>query len=121
MEFLAETAPPNSLVLVMGSATGDIPDNFGETLIVATDSCIAVGCQAEDDGPTRFWLGRNEELSLDGAPSFTRNLDTPDGYVAIRTIMGDDIARIEVSDKSTFISVWVNHPQEPDEVKIGIG
>lgn len=120
MVIMAESAPPNSLVLIMGSEKGDIPEGFGDKLIVASRNCVAVGCQSEDDGKTRFWLGSHDDVDPGYKSLFDGVVDTPNGKLLVSTILGDVLMHVDTPTDKTSVSVWVNHPEEPDEIRIGI-
>jgi len=108
------------LVLIVGSRKADIPRSFDGALITATSSCIAIGCRAEDDGPTRLGLGSTDEESLKVEPAFVAQLETPDGVVAIETVFGARLAECPVHGSAAKILVWVNNDIEPDEILIAV-
>jgi hypothetical protein len=49
-------APQNSLLLVMDKDNGEIPELMSGKLVVATQSCIAVGTLSASDGETSVML-----------------------------------------------------------------
>jgi len=71
-------APPYSIVFIADPKDGgEVPKDTGETLIAATDSCVAVGCLCEMDGLTELTLGPTNEVDPGRPPSFTGRLKTP--------------------------------------------
>jgi hypothetical protein len=108
------------MILVVGSRCPDIPQSFGGAPIVATSSCIAIGCKAEVDGPTRFVLAYADEFTSAEEPAFVGQLEAPDGVVALETVYGDRIAEQRLASFAAEISVWTNDCSEPDEVTIVI-
>jgi hypothetical protein len=115
-----EIAPPNSLILVVGATKVDIPASFDGALIVATDTCVAIGCKAEDDGPSRFALKTIGFGHLDRNPAFVGWLKTPNGTVALETVFGERLAEHPAPSPSARITIWVNDDTEPDEILVGV-
>jgi hypothetical protein len=115
-----EIAPPNSLILVVGSSLPEIPRSFGDSIVASTSTCVAVGCRSESDGPTRFLLGTEGDITLNGAPAFAGKLQTPDHVVALETVEGTRVAQQAVHSDVVVIRVWVNDLSEPDEVMVAI-
>ena len=120
MTHWIEIAPPHSLVLVVGSKNAQIPETFGGGLIAVTSTCIAIGCKAEDDGPSRLALESSDTALSNGQPAFAGRLDTPEGVVAIETVFGERIAEHPVGGLTSQILVWVNDDVEPDEILIAV-
>lgn len=116
-----EIAPPHSLILVVGSRKVEVPQSFNGALIASTDTCIAVGCKAEDDGPSRVSLRSIETVSSADDPAFVGWLSTSDRVVALETVFGERIVEIPTPQSTTRILIWVNDDKEPDEILIGIG
>lgn len=116
-------APPNSVVLIVGTTIGGaIPASMGGSVVAATDSCIAVGCLSDADGSTEFVLGPAQEIAAAGeAPVFEGSLYTPDREVLVQSVEGETILKTPVSTKDTVVRIWVNDALEPDRVLIGVG
>lgn len=113
-----DITPPNSLVLIMDSFGGRIPDDFGSNLIVATESCIAIGCRSELDGPTKVTMGIAGELFPLGEPFFSARIQTAGHRLTVQTVYGDIALETEVDADMSTVSVWVNDYSEPDEIVI---
>lgn len=107
--------PPNSLVLV-GDRHGEVPASFGDKLIAASPSCIAVGTRSEVDGATRIRLSE-ECLSSTSQLAFEGVIDVPSGELLVQNILGETYLRMPAGPRAT-IQIWVNNPNEPDEVCI---
>jgi hypothetical protein len=120
MSISARVAPPNSLVLVLDPSGGTIPASLNGELIAATDSCLAIGCRAEDDGETEFILGNSDSIGRGERPAFEGTLKTPSRKIAVRSVLGTMILEMPVPSGETMVRVWVNDPQEPDCITIGI-
>jgi hypothetical protein len=117
----AKIAPPNSLILIEDLGGGEIPASMGESLVVSTDSCIAVGCRSDIDGDTQFTLGETQEVDPGGHPIFRGMLNTPNRRIALISVIGQVILEAPVPQQQTIVRVWVNDPSEPDHVVVGIG
>ena len=114
-------APPNSLVLVKDPGKAEIPDSMSGLLVAATSSCIAVGCRSEADGETDFTLGLVTEVNPGYSPAFNGKLKTPNQKIVLETVLGQTILEHPVLGRETPVKVWVNDPNEPDIVIVGIG
>ncbi len=121
MASSAKTAPPYSLVLISDSNGGDIPAVMGNSLVVSTDSCIAIGCRVDADGDTLFILGDTREVDPGSGPIFHGNLKTPGHRVAIKSVIGQTILETSVPQQETIVRIWVNDLREPDQIIVGIG
>lgn len=115
------TAPPNSLVLVMDPQGGEIPGSMNQSLISATNSCIAIGCLAEDDGETEILLGLGSDMDPGERPVFEGRVATPSRKISVKTVLGGILLESAVPAAETRIRVWANDSAEPDRIMIGIG
>jgi len=118
MKRVAEIAPPNSLLLLMDQATGEIPDIIGERLVAATSSCVAVGTLSEQDGTTRLTLTDEPAPEDDAAPVYDGVIATPARKLAACTVLLETIVEIDVPSQATRVRVWANHATEPDDIRV---
>jgi hypothetical protein len=118
----AKVAPPNSLVIVEGSAGGVIadPERLRDSKITSTDSCVAICVRNAQDGDTEIILGPTREVDPGSPPAFQGVLKTPTSRVAVRSVVLETLLEVAVPKPMTQIRVWVNHPTEPDKVIIGV-
>jgi hypothetical protein len=93
---------------------------MGESLVAATISCIAIGCQSDADGETDFTLGDASDVDPGHLPIFEGNLLTPNRRIAVQSVLGATILETAVPRQQTFVTVWVNDSTVPDQVIIGI-
>jgi hypothetical protein len=115
-------APPYSLVLIEDARGGEIPTSMANgSLIASTDSCVAVGCRSEVDGDSEFILGETRDVDPGDQPRFQGTLKTPSLRIAIRSMVDQTILEMPVPQNETMIRVWVNDPNEPNRVIVGIG
>jgi hypothetical protein len=109
-------APPNSLVLVMDIHSGLVPEEMGTNLVSATESCIAVGCRAECDGPTEIHFGNAQELSPSDLMVFDGDIATPRKKLALCSVLNRELLAADVAGELTHVRVFANDPIEPDRV-----
>lgn len=120
MTISTRLAPPNSVVLVEDSSGGEVPVSMNQSLISSTDSCIAVGCRAEDDGETEIVLGYSGNVDTGEQPVFDGLLRTPSRKLVVRTVLGITLLEMPVSETETKLRIWVNDPTEPNQIAVGV-
>lgn len=121
MQRSIRVAPPNSLLFVSDSNGGKVPDFLPERLVLATPSCISVGCLTFADGETEVTLGPAIEVNPGKSPAFDGDLETPNRAVAVSTVEREKLLEERVPFENTRVRIWVNHPTEPDKVIVGWG
>jgi hypothetical protein len=109
-------APPNSLVLVMDHTIGDIPKTMGRARISATESCVAVGCRMEQDGPTEINLGQFHEVAPLGELVFDGEISTPSKRLSICSVINEIVLSSRVVSESTGVRVFADDTREPDTI-----
>jgi len=120
MGNVVRIAPPNSLVLIEDRDGGVIPDSMNQSLVAVTDSCIAVGCRAEDDGETEIILGVSASLDIGGYLVFEGCLRTPSKRVVVRNVLGDTLLEAPALATKTQLKIWANDLTEPDRIVVEI-
>ncbi|MGH9928120.1 MAG: hypothetical protein ACREA9_02720 [Pyrinomonadaceae bacterium] len=120
MALVAKSAPPNSVVLLSDAMGGEIPPTMHGKTISATDSCVAVGCMAEDDGETEFTLGTLSELERPEPPAYQGVLKTPSRRVVLRSVLGGELLSLRVNGDVTRVTIWTNDISEPDHVVVAV-
>lgn len=113
-------SPPYSLILILDPAKGLIPLTMNGALIAATNSCVAVGCRAEDDGVTKIILGPADLVDPGFSPIFSGTIETPSQLVEIQTVIGKTLLSTPVSNVITHVSIWTDDEQEPEQITVGI-
>jgi hypothetical protein len=109
---------PNAVILVMDFTSGRVPDAMDNKLVLATESCIAVGCRSESDGPTELHLARSREIMPHDALVFDGQILTPSKKLSICSIMNEELLSTEVAATTTHVRVFANHPTEPDRILV---
>ena len=120
MQTSAVIRPLNSLLLISDSQGGQIPEWVKEKLILSTPSCISVACYPEQDGPTTVKLGPLWQVERDEQPAFSGYLETPNRAVVVLTVDEQTVLNAKVPNTRTRVRIWINHPQWPDKVTIGL-
>ncbi len=114
-------APIYGIVFVADAANrSDRPEIVGGRSIFSNESCIAIGCKADIDGETEFLLGPAEKIDLGHRAAFEGNLMTPSGRIMVTTAEMEKLLELLVVNPITSISIWTNHPTQPDKVIIGV-
>lgn len=112
--------PPYSLVLLLDPATGVVPQSMNGQLIAVSQSCVAVGCRPEDDGPTTIILGSKDLVDPGLEPFFACEIETPSRVLELQTALGVTLATADVGKSIARLSIWVSDPLEPDRIVFGI-
>jgi hypothetical protein len=115
-----EVRPQNSIILLEDSGGGSVPNSIGSKLVVATESCVVIGCRAESDGSTKITIGTDGEVALQSLPIFEGRLSTPSKVLILSTVDGTRLFERSVPQSFTNLRVWANDPNEPDEIVVGI-
>ncbi len=112
---------PNAVFFITGSDIKDTPEITRGSNVWFTPSCIAVGCKPDVDGETTIAIGTSTEVVLDSQPAFDGWLETPSHIVSVDIVPGKVVLQETVADIATRVRIWVNHPKEPTDVRIGLG
>lgn len=112
-------APPNSVILIEDSLGGDVPESMSRSLVASTDSCIAVGCRAEDDGETEIIID-DYSRSTTGQSVFCGVLRTASRKLVVRTVLGEDLLEMHVPSSETKLTIWANDASEPNRIFVGV-
>ena len=75
------------------------------------------GTLSEVDGATRIRLvdsARDLPLHL----AFEGTVQTPNGTLAVRNVLGETYLETQVSSPATVVQIWVNQTSEPDDICI---
>jgi len=115
-----KVAPPNSLLFISDPSRESVPDFEEGKLILATASCVSVGCLMYLDGDTEVAVGSPDEVAFGAAPAFDGMLETPNRSVIVSTVEWKVVLHSSVPNTKTRIRIWVNHPTEPDKIGIGL-
>lgn len=118
MRHVIHSRPPNSIVLIMDSKGGEIPESMGGRSIVATPSCVAVGTLCEIDGATIVSLADEVSAGAVSEPAFDDFVDTPSRELSVFSIQNESLATLQVTGVKTRVRIWTNDDSEPDRVEI---
>jgi hypothetical protein len=110
---------PYSDLLITDGNGGRVPDKIAG-LFASTESCIAVGCKPEADGETEVNVGDRSEIPNTNQPSFEGVMATPNKSLTVSTVEGTLIIERSVANATTTVSIWLNHPTEPDRIVIAL-
>ena len=110
---------PNGIFFITGSDIKGVPEITRGSCIWPTTECIAVGCTPDVDGETSISIGPLDYIRFANKPIFIGQLETPNHAIMVEIVPGKTILEQRVASDRTQLSVWVNHPREPDNVVIG--
>lgn len=119
MKTFVDCFPQNSIVFVHGGSQFASPNPFWGAPVLATNSCLIVGCMPEVDGPTQLVLGDADEVDPGRPPDFAMLLRVPDGEARVTTVEDDILLRMPAPPLS-LVEIWRSHPKWPETVIIGI-
>ena len=119
MMMSVRLAVPNSVILVEDALGGEIPESMNKALLTSTNSCIAIGCVAENDGETKIILKDYEDTDT-GIIVFDGLLQTGSGKLVVRTVFGDILLAAPVPGGKTRLVIFVNNVIEPDCIIISV-
>jgi hypothetical protein len=111
----------NSLVFVRDARIHDIPEIDGDSPILSTPSCVAVGCLPDCDGETEITIGAAKDIQEAGLPAFDGQLETPSGSVIVETVLSERLLQASVPTSRTRVRIWTNGLPDTDKVVIGLG
>jgi len=118
--YKATIAPPNSFIVIMDPQARNAPETTGNRGIVGTEECIAVACRSAPGAATELVFGWDREVGLSKLPVFEGWLRVPSRRVTLKTVLGEELASLEVAKRRVIVRIWADHPREPDHVVIGI-
>jgi hypothetical protein len=90
-------------------------------LFWSTSSCVAIGCQHEQDGPTRITLSSIAGPTPAESLIFDAVLNTPSGMVIVETVVCTRLLEQAVPSSQTRVRVWTDGRPWPDALVIGLG
>jgi hypothetical protein len=117
MKAECRIAPPNSVLLVVSSENPQIPESLDHDLIAATDTCVAVGTLAEDDGETNVVLTDEPVLESSNLTAVYEGvLENRNGRIAVETVLGEPILSKPCTVVRQPLTIWATERTEPDKI-----
>jgi hypothetical protein len=113
-------SPPNSVILIMDYASGQIPESFGGRLVAATSSCIAVGTLSEFDGVSTIVLANKADYEVAEGEFlvFEDVIEVHSRNISVCTVSNEVLLSMDVSSQRCNVQIWVNDKSEPDKICI---
>jgi hypothetical protein len=102
----------------MDDSVAEIPATMGSQLVSATDSCVAVGCRSEEDGPTEISLDSLGHAEPFGALVFDGEVMTPSKRLSVYSVTNEVLLSSEVPQSRTRLRIFANDISEPDRILI---
>ena len=97
-----------------------VPASMHGALVSFTESCIAVGTRAEDDGETEIILQNESHISMGDQLAHEGKLKIPSRTIVVRSVFGVVLLEMPVVSFEAYIRIWVNDSREPDRIVIGV-
>jgi hypothetical protein len=115
-------SPPNSLILVMDHASGELPTDIAGKLIAATASCVAVGTLSAADGETTITLTDEfDEARKEFELVFDDAVLTPQREISVCNVRNEKLLTVQAPSLITRVQIYANDDREPDRIVICIG
>lgn len=115
----ARVGVPNAVILIMGHASGQVPESMGGQLVAASRSCVAVGTLGEPDGMVDITLADDAALT-GGHLVFDGVVETPGLTIAVCSVLDEKILETPVVGRRTRVRVLVNDLREPNDVRVHV-
>jgi hypothetical protein len=120
MKQLVTTSPPNSILLVMSSKSGEAPETFSGNVVSHTESCVAIQTLCEIDGETLLLLTDDiaeifpsmHNLLFEGEIAFA------DHEISVVNSHNEVILSQKMSGQKARIQVWANEIREPNQIGV---
>jgi hypothetical protein len=97
----------------------DIPDVSGETLVTASDSCIAVQTVVEIDGDVSISVfSASEVVEKEIYKVGTFYIVTPTGRLSVVSAKDKELAYVQISKKDTYFNLYANDFNSPTTVYV---
>ncbi len=121
--FELRVRAPNSQFYVKDPAADDVAALARGAGVGATSSSITIGTLQESDGETKVRVyARGEDLPQhpDEALMFDGEIETTSLRLTVESVLREVYFEMKVLSPRTRVTVWMNHPIEPDEIDIRI-
>lgn len=121
MKYDVSVAPPNSIILVVGSASAEPPESMTGGLTSATSTCVAIGTLNEFDGETSVKIdgGPLGEVP-DGWTRRTHRLEGVDGAVKVVDVGWHELLALPWALDACNIVVDTDDDVEPSRIRLTI-
>ncbi|MQB01886.1 MAG: hypothetical protein GEU78_16675 [Actinobacteria bacterium] len=114
--------PTNSLILIMDSRSGQIPESMGGRAVSSTSSCVAVGTKEESEGTTELRMADvGEEIELPALNIYDGRLEVSSGELVASNVLGEAFLRWPMDGPSVRVQIYTNHSTEPDQIVVVVG
>jgi hypothetical protein len=112
---------PHGLLYIEDSRARHTPHPIWRSRIMFTPTSIAIGCLHGQEGDTTVILGSALDVNPMDSPWASGLLETKSGVISLVTTHGDVVMKVNVDEELTPIRIWLNQPEQADEVRIGLG
>jgi len=89
-------------------------------IAISSGDCVMFACLGDQEGETTITLGRSLEFRDLGAPMCEVAIGAPADKLLLMTMTGNQVAEVPVSGRAFQVRFWVEEPDHPARVTIGI-
>lgn len=115
-------SPPNSLILVMDHASGELPEDIIGRLVASTTSCVAVGTLSAADGETTITLtDEHHDAEKEFSLVFDDVILTPHREISVCDARNEKLLTISTTSSITRVQIYANDAREPDGIVVRVG
>jgi hypothetical protein len=115
----AKRSVPNAMVLLVGSASADIPSSFqGSSIVAVGRSCIAIGTVSVGD--VEIVLTDEQVATKEMILASVSEMSVDIGRVDVETSEGSNILSLAVAVPLLRVEIWVSDLEEPNLVLISV-
>lgn len=114
-------APEYVSFYAAGTRNVEIPTHRDRRGVLSSPDCILVPALYWYNGDTDVTFGPASEIMQAGQPDFDGMLNTPNKEIILFDALEPQYAIAPVPSTKTRIRVWMDHPEEPQNVTIAWG
>ena len=108
----------NGMLFIHGSGRLAMAVYQDRSAFSSNGDCICVRAKHEQEGRCQVTLGSLAEFGPRSPADLTYPIRTADRNVIITLVAGYPVMTLPVSSESTCLSIWLNNPQEADDIVI---
>ena len=111
---------PNGMIFLKDSAPSLVPISYENRVFLHNETCISVRAKHEQEGKCRVALGPIGAMALPREPDFRKAIDVPTRKLIIMLVPRLTVLTLPVMATRVEASIWLNDPNEADDVVIGV-
>ncbi|BDA86421.1 hypothetical protein Sa4125_39630 [Aureimonas sp. SA4125] len=108
----------NGMLFIHDAGKTTIPE-YRDAAFSFNEWGVSIRAKHEQEGRCRVTLGLLGEVALALRPDLNHAIRTANRRVTITLVAGEPVMTLPVSSDRTRLSIWLNDPNEADEIVIG--